>query len=88
MVTVYSLLIVQWEVVAGPPRAVRFVKSSPYSTWAPEGSSLSETKTILDYIAEQPKGQQDALYELARKGLLTLAIMAEVKLHAPPLPSA
>ena len=84
MVTAYSLIVVKWKEVAGPPRAVRLEYSKPYTTWAPEGSSLSETQTILNYISEQPANKQDELTKAAKEGLLTLAIMGEVR--APTFP--
>ncbi len=88
MITAYSLIVVKWKEVAGPPRAVRLEYSKPYTTWAPEGSSLSETQTILNYISEQPADKQAELTKAAKEGLLTLAIMSEVKLPVPPLPPA
>jgi len=86
MVTVYSLVIVEWKVDNGPPRAVRFVKSTPFSASAPEGSSLTDTQTILRYIKEQDKADQARLSQLAQDGLLTLAPMAQVKVPIPQLP--
>jgi len=84
MVTIYSLLIVEWGVEKHPPREVRFVKSTPYSACLTEGLVMHDAQAIVKYIREQPDDkEQQRLFDLTGQGLLTVVQIGQVKVPIP-----
>lgn len=83
MPTLYSVYVVEWKEVAGPPRTVEFVRANSHEVLLPDGVNLNEGHAINQYIRAKGGAKKDELYALWERGLVTLATAASVKLTPP-----
>jgi hypothetical protein len=89
MATIYTYLVIEWQVVGDATKTVQYKDSLPYKYVGPDGAPPSDSLIIGAFIKSLPDdGTRKRWNDAFLNGLVTLVATGQWKATPPPLPRA